>query len=258
MRLTDADLFAWLQQYFWTFARIGGVFMSAPVLAGRTVPARVRLVMALVFTLILAPLTPKGAPLELFSAGWYLTLLQQLLIGIAIGFVLQLAFEAVTLGGEMIAYSMGLSFAQATDPVRNTQTPLPGQFLIMVASLLFLAGGGHLLLVELLAGSFQSMPVSSGGLETQQFADIAGFGSQIFSGGLRIALPAVIALLLVNLAFGVMSRASPALNIQSVGFPLSLMAGLWLLMLTLPNLQSVFAIILEHAVQFIRALVSGG
>ena len=258
MHLTDADLFSWLQQYFWTFARIGGVFMSAPVLGGRLVPARIRLILALVLTLMLAPLTSPAPALELFSAAWFLTLLQQLLIGVAIGFVLQIAFEAVMLGGEMIAYSMGLSFAQVNDPVRNTAAPLTGQFLIIVASLLFLAGGGHLLLVRLIADSLQSLPPGTAGIGAEGFGAIARFGGEIFAGGLRIALPAVIALLLVNLAFGVMSRASPALNVQSVGFPLSLLAGLWLLQLSLPNLQVVFADVLDHAVDFIGLLLKPG
>lgn len=258
MRLTDADLLSWLHQYFWTFARIGGVFMSAPLLGGRLVPARVRLVVALALTVVLAPLAPRVPALEPFSAAWYLVLAQQLLIGIAIGFVLQLVFEAVMIGGELIAASMGLSFAQVTDPVRNNGASLTGQMLIIFASLLFLAGGGPLLVVQLIAESLQSLPPGQGGLGAQDFADIAGLGVQMFAGGLRIALPAVIALLLVNLAFGVMSRAAPSLNIQSVGFPLSLIAGLWLLQLTLPGLEGVFADLLAQAVRTVRALTGAG
>lgn len=247
MHITDAELFAWLQQYFWTFARIGGVMMSAPVFGSRMAPARIRLLFALVLTLMLAPLAPRVAMQDLFSASWFLTLMQQLLIGVAIGFVLQLAFEAVSLGGELIAYSMGLSFAQVADPVRNTETPLPGQLLGLLASLLFLAGGGHLILIEVIGRSLHDLPAGTAGLGSADFSSIAQWGGQVFAGGLRIALPAVIALLLVNLAFGVMSRAAPALNVQSVGFPLSLLAGLWMLILILPNFNSVFTGILDQA-----------
>lgn len=254
MRITDADLLAWMQQYFWTLTRIGGLLMSAPLLS-RQVPPRVRLMLALAVTVVLAPLLPAGPALEMFSSAWMLTLMQQLLIGIVMGFVLQLVFEAVMLGGEMIAFSMGLSFAQVTDPVRNAGAPLTGQLLILFASLLFLSMSGHLLMFEMIAKSFHTLPVAPLGIGPDQLMQVVLWGSEIFSGGMRIALPAVISLLLVNLAFGVISRAAPALNIQSVGFPLSLLAGLLLLQLTLPNLHAVFVDQINLAWEFIGTLM---
>ena len=136
MSITDAQLLAWVQHYFWTFTRIGGVLMTAPVLGSMHASRRVRLMLALVLTIVIAPLTPATAAQELFSAGWILITLQQFVIGVAMGFVLMLAFEAVVMGGEIISYGMGLSFAQLADPVRGVSTPVIGQFLMVLATLL--------------------------------------------------------------------------------------------------------------------------
>lgn len=247
MRISDVELLAWMQHCFWIFARVGGVMMTAPVIGARLAPARVRVLLSLMITLTLVPLVPRAAQTpELFSVPWLLAITQQLLIGVAMGFVLLLVFEAVAMGGELIATGMGLSFAQMTDPARNAATPLTAQLLTIMATLLFLSLGGHLTLIELLADSLRAWPPGSAGA-TPQWDQLAQSASLIFSGGLRVALPAVMALLLCNLAFGVMSRAAPAFNLQSVGLPMSLLAGLWLLALILPNLETVLRELLRNA-----------
>lgn len=257
MHLTDVELLRWLQHTFWIFARIGGVLMTAPVLGARLAPARVRVLLALMMTITLAPLLPPAAAMpELLSATWLLALTQQLLIGVAIGFVLLLVFESVALAGELIAAGMGLSFAQMTDPARNASTPLTAQVLTVVATLLFLSLGGHLSLIELLAQSLRTLPPDAA-LGASQWMDLVRSAGTIFAGGLRVALPAVMALLLCNLAFGVMSRAAPSFNLQSVGLPMSLLVGLWMLALTLPTLDGVLREQLKAA-WMVLARMTGG
>ena len=247
---------AWIQHYVWTFTRIGGVLMTAPVLGSSRAPRRIRLMIGLMLTLILAPLMPVASAMTLFSAAWWLMTVQQLVTGVAIGFVLMLAFEAVVMGGEIISYGMGLSFAQLADPVRGVSTPVVGQFLMVLATLLFLAMNGHLMLIEILAESFRNLPADQTSMNMSHLGDIIRWSSVIFSGGLRLALPIMVALLLVNMAFGVLSRATPSLNFQSVGFPISLFAGLLLLRYSMPGLQSVFEDLLEEAWQVIAVLIS--
>ena len=256
MSITDAQLLAWVQHYFWTFTRIGGVLMTAPVLGSMHASRRVRLMLALVLTIVIAPLTPATAAQELFSAGWILITLQQFVIGVAMGFVLMLAFEAVVMGGEIISYGMGLSFAQLADPVRGVSTPVIGQFLMVLATLLFLCMNGHLLLIQTLAVSFISLPLDHGLVDLQRLNVVLQFSSVVFSGGLRIALPVMAALLLVNLAFGLLSRATPSVNLQSVGFPVSLLAGLLLLGYGLPGLQGALENLLNDAWAVIGQLLA--
>ncbi len=252
MTFTDAQLIAWLQAWFWPMVRIGGVLATAPVLGGRVVPLRIRVVLMVLLTLVLAPLLPAPPLLETFKAEWWLQVGRQLLIGVAMGFVLMVVFEAVVLAGELISYGMGLSFAQLVDPLRGAGTPVVGQLLMVMATLLFLSVGGHLRLIEALAASFQSMPVGGHGLDADAFSMLARWGANLFVGGVQIALPVMIALLLVNLAFGVMSRSAPALSALSVGFPIALAAGLVLLSYSLPTLAAV----LDHLLDLAFALIA--
>lgn len=256
MQLSDAQLLSWVQHYFWTFTRIGGVLMTAPVLGSMHASRRVRLMLALALTLVIAPVTPVAAVSNLFGAAWVLMTLQQFVIGIAIGFVLMLAFEAVVMGGEIISFGMGLSFAQMADPVRGVSTPVIGQFLLVFATLLFLSMNGHLLLIQTLANSFSTMPIQDGVIDMHRLSALIEWSGVVFSGGLRIALPVMVALLLVNLAFGVLSRATPSINLQSVGFPISLLAGVLLLFYSLPALQGVFQGLLEDSFKLINQLVA--
>lgn len=256
MQITDAQLMDWIQHYVWTFTRIGGVLMTAPVLGSNRVPRRIRIVLGIMLTLILAPLTPVAAATALFSSGWWLMTVQQLALGVAIGFVLMIAFEAVVMGGELISYGMGLSFAQLADPVRGVSTTVVAQFLLIVVTLLFLAMNGHLMLIEILAQSFINLPPSKAGFDPQGLGSIVQWSGTIFSGGVRLALPVMIALLLVNMAFGVVSRATPSLNLQSVGLPIALIMGLLLLRYSLPGLQVVFESFVEAAWRVIATLIA--
>lgn len=257
MTVTDTQLIAWLEAVFWPMVRIGGVLATAPVIGARVVPVRIRLILLVLLTLVLAPLLPTPPYLETFKAAWWLEIGRQLLIGVAMGFVLMIVFEAVVLAGELISYGMGLSFAQLVDPLRGAGTPVVGQLLMVAATLLFLSLGGHLRLIEALAASFETLPVGRGaGLDAEAFSMLARFGSTLFMGGVQIGLPVVIALLLVNLAFGVMSLSAPALSALSVGFPIALAAGLVLLSYSLPTLAAVLNVLLDRAFALIAELAS--
>ena len=239
-------------------ARIGGVLTSAPVLGDRSSPARVRLMLALALTLIVMPLMPEQPLLAAFSADWWLRMVTEVLLGIMMGFVLKLVFEAVVLGGELIGNSMGLGFARMADPLRGADVPVVGQFLHLMAVLLFIALGGHLQLIELLVGSFNTVPDAGAVLQAEHFESMAELGITMFSGAMLLALPMLAALLLVNLAFGVMSRSSPTLNGMSVGFPLALAVGLVLLRVDLPSLQHVFTQQLQQAWATIAVMSAQG
>ncbi len=255
MTLTDTQLLAWVQQFVWPLIRISALFMIAPVLGARAVSPRIRLLLALLITVVVAPLLPAPPVTALLSADWFSTLLQQLLIGLVAGFVLLLVFEAVVMGGELIAFGMGLGFAQLADPLRGASTPVIGQFLTVMATLLFLALGGHLILIEMIVRSFATLPVGSEGLGIDQMGTLLRFAGIVFSGGLQLALPIVIALLTVNLAMGVVSRSAPTLNLFAVGFPVTLVAGLMLIRAGLPALQEGIVQLLDEAWVLLAALL---
>ncbi len=256
--LTTGQLGAWLGQLFWPFVRIGACFMVAPAFGAPGVPGRVRLVLAGGVALLVAPLVPVPAGIEPLSARGVIVTVQQIVIGVALGFSLQIIFDAVTLGGQLLGNSMGLSFAYNLDPVHGTETPVVGQFYSILVLLTFLALNGHLLIIEVLADGFRTLPVGTASLGTHGLWQLAQWGTQLFEGALVIALPGVTALTIVNLAFGVMSRAAPSLNPFAVGFPVSLILGLVIVFASLPMLQSTFVRLIGDAFSLARQLLGLG
>lgn len=254
LNITTGQLEAWLAQYLWPFIRIGACFMMAPIFGARFVPARVRLLLAGAITLIVAPLVPPPQ-IETFSAAAVIVTFHQVIIGAATAFVLQLIFDALAMGGQLLSNSMGLGFAFNVDPLRGVSTPVLGQLYMILVTLTFLAINGHLVLIEMLAQSFTSLPIGTVGLDGPMIWRVAEWGSQLFAGGLTVALPGMAALLVVNLAFGVMSRAAPTLNLFAVGFPITLIAGLMIMYVGLPSVQAAFVASLEAAFGVIRTLL---
>lgn len=238
--LTAAQLEAWIGQYFWPFVRIGACLMVAPIFGNRNVSPRIRLILALAISLLVAPLLrmPPGVPL--LSGEGFLITAQQLIIGLGIGFALQIVFEAISMGGQFLANSMGLSFAMNIDPINGANTPVLGQFYSIVVTLAFLALNGHLALIQVLADGFTTLPVGTTGFGGDGLWMLVNWGGQLFAGALSVALPGITALLVVNLGFGVMSRAAPTLNLFAVGFPAALALGLLIALAGLPIVQSSF------------------
>lgn len=246
LTLTTGQLTALIADYLLPFVRIGACLMVAPVFGAVFVPARIRLVLALAITVIVAPLVSSPA-VDLLSASTILLIAEQLLIGVTIGFALQVVFDAVGLGGQLLANTSGLSFAFNMDPVRGVSTPVLGQLYTLIVVLTFLALDGHLALVELLARGLQTLPPGAGGLGTDELWALAIWTGRVISGSLMVALPGMTAMLVANLAFGVMSRAAPTLNLFAVGFPVTLAFGLAVVLLGLPAVQSGFITLLGEA-----------
>jgi flagellar biosynthetic protein FliR len=251
---TTAELQGWLALYLWPFMRIGACLMVAPVFGAQFVPARIRIILAGAITLLVAPmLPPPPAGLTLFSLPGFIVVIQQILIGAATGFVLQVAFDSLAMGGQLLSNGMGLSFAFNVDPLRGTSTPVLGQLYMIIVSLTFLALGGHHILLQILVDGFRQLPVGVSPPASTWHA-VAAWGSQLFAGSLVVALPGMTAMLVANLAIGVMSRAAPTLNLFAVGFPLTLMFGLVIVWLGLPAVQSGFVDLMQAAFAMLRTL----
>lgn len=254
LSLTSGQLESWFVQYFFPFIRIGACFLAAPVFAANFVPARVRLLLAGAVAIIIGPLIPVPA-ITPFSIEGVIATAQQIIIGVAVAFVLQLIFDALAMGGQLLSNTMGLGFAYNVDPLRGVGTPVLGQLYMILVTLTFLALNGHLRLIELLAQSFTTLPSGAQGLGPGQLWNVVAWGSQLFSGAVMVALPGMTALLVVNLAFGVMSRAAPSLNLFAVGFPISLIFGLIIIYIGLPAVQATFVGALGEAFELIEGVV---
>lgn len=242
--LTAEQINSWIGLVLWPLFRIAGLFAVVPVLGGGEVPMRVRTGLALLMTLLIVPTLAPMPLIDPLSIDSILVTLQQILIGVAMGLFVLFAFNAVTMAGEAIAVTMGLGFALMNDPQNGAQSPTVSQFYRIIATLLFLAFDGHHALLMLISSSFTLIPVGAS-LGSDGVWQLLRWASTIFYGALAIALPALAAMLTVNIIMGVITRAAPQLNIFSVGFPITLTIGFIAMLLTLPTFQFSFGSLME-------------
>ena len=255
LSFTDAQLNAWLISFVWPLTRILGVIMTSPIFGHRSVPARVKIGLGIFIALIVAPTLPAMPDVALGSWHGLLILVQQMLIGMAIGFVMRVVFAAVEAAGEIVGLQMGLGFASFFDPQSAGQTLVLARFFNMLAVLLFLAINAHLLLIGILVESFQMLPIGVHTLSGSGFYSIASFGSTIFSAGLQIALPIVAILLMTNLSLGILTSSAPQLNIFAIGFPITLGVGLIVLNVTLPYFAPQVEVIIQNGLKTSLAVI---
>jgi flagellar biosynthetic protein FliR len=187
------------------------------------------------------------AGLSIFSAAGMLAGAQEVLIGVSIGMVVQLAFEALTFAGQTISLTMGLGFATLVDPQRGAQTTVIGQMFMIIGILTYLAVNGHLVLLGVLAESFHTLPIGAALIGKDFVMSVVMWGAHVFESGLMIALPAVIALVIVNMALGVVTRAAPQLNLFGIGFTITLMCGFFVLIVGLDGIMSGIMGLIESA-----------
>lgn len=240
MDISDTQINAWIAQYFWPFCRVGAFFLALPLIGTRSIPMNVRLLFAVGITVLVAPLTGKMPHVALMSLDSYIIVFQQLIIGLALGFVVQLLFQFFVVGGQFIAMQNGLGFSSMIDPTNGLSVAAVSQIYLMMVNLIFFALNGHLALIRFIVESFRHLPVSDTGISPDALFFIAKSGSWMFENAVLLALPAVIALLVVNLAFGVMSRVAPQMNIMSVGFPLNMVAGVLILWISLSSVLPLY------------------
>jgi len=240
----------------WPFFRIAGMIMVLPLFSALSVPPQIRILLALVLALMLGPQINQAPAVDPLSATAFLVTAQQVSIGAVMGFMVVLAFGALSIAGEGIAMSMGLGFAQMTDPQTGFSVPVISNYFNVVAALLFLALNGHLALISLTVDSFRLLPISDAGLTGSDLYAVLHWASQMYIGAVLVALPAFAALLTVNLGFGVITRAAPQLNIFAVGFPAMILLGFGALIVMMPTIDSRFASLLRNAYQMLGQVMS--
>nr|WP_234461595.1 flagellar biosynthetic protein FliR [Stutzerimonas stutzeri] len=253
MELSNAQIGGWVGQFLLPLFRIAALLMSMPLIGTQLVPMRVRLYLAVAIALVLVPTLPAMPMVDSLSLEALLLIAEQLLIGVMLGFVLQLFFHVFIVSGQLLAMQMGLGFASMVDPANGVSVPVLGQFFNMLVVLLFLSVNGHLVVLEILAESFVTLPVG-GGLSTNHFWEVAGKLGWVLGAGLLLVLPAITALLVVNLAFGLMTRAAPQLNIFSIGFPLTLVLGLIIVWIGMADIFAQYQVFVSEALMMLREL----
>lgn len=246
--VSEAQLAAWISPIFWTFLRVIAVFTAAPVFSSRAIPVRAKIALAF-FVALAAQASLPDMPVIGFNDPQALGVaVQQVGVGLAIGFAVRVVFAAVELAGEVVGFQMGLNFAAFFDPTIGAQSSAVARFFGQMASLLFLAMNGHLMVLFAIIRSYQSFPLDQNFLESLAHMKLQRLGADLFASALWIALPMVGMLMFVNLALGIVSRVAPQMNIFAVGFPITLVVGLIGIAVTLPMLDQPFMVLMERAI----------
>jgi flagellar biosynthetic protein FliR len=242
----------WWGSFFWPFIRIGALMSIMPVLSAKTIPNRFKVVITLLMTTAIAPSVHLDHPIDPFTNEGVFMAIEQAGIGLAMGLAFVVVFQAITLAGQMVANGMGLGFASMVDPTTGASSPVISQFYIIVVTLFFVILDVHLLLIQLLSDSFVQMPLNGHFLSTATLKELVGWGSNMFSWAIVVSLPAVTALLLANIALGLVARAAPTLNIFSIGFVITIFGGFLLLIWLLPLLLEQFQFFMKSTFDFVR------
>lgn len=249
-------LIEWLSQIVWSLLRVAGFVMVVPIFGNQLVSPRIKMAMSLAIAIPIASMLAPMPRLDEFGLGMMLDVILQLFSGIGLGFATMIFFQLFVVAGQFIGMQMGLGFAAMVDPGNGVQVTALSQFFLMLVTLTFLAVNGHLVLLDVLITGFKTFPAGLSIEKADMALAIAGLGGWMFVGGVLVALPAVVSLLVVNLAFGVMSRSAPQLNVFSLGFPFSLVFGLvivwFLLQGWLPQFDRFSAEFLDFATMWMR------
>jgi flagellar biosynthetic protein FliR len=253
LSVNDDQLMAWMSPIFWPFLRVLAVFTSAPVFSSRAFPVRAKILLAF-FVAIAMQATLPNMPIIGFNDPRALgVVMQQVGIGLAIGFAVRLVFSAVELAGEVVGFQMGLNFAAFFDPTMNAQSSAVARFFGQMTALLFVVMNGHLMVLVAVNRSFQAFPIDQNFLEALGELKLYQLGSDLFASALWIALPMVGMLMFANLALGVISRVAPQMNIFAVGFPITLVVGLVGIAVTLPMLDQPFIALMGKVIDLFGA-----
>lgn len=249
--------FAVINALMWVMLRTGAMLMAMPLVGTRAVPVRVRVMIAGALAMALAPLLPPTPDLIALNAVTVLNAAREVAVGASIGFLLRLAFEAGAMAGELVSQGTGLAFAQMSDPLRGVNSGVVGQWFYLAFGLLFFTLNGHLALIALLVDSYHALPIGTPLPNTEAMLQVAPiFFMQVLRSALSLALPVMVAMLAVNLAFGVLGRAAPALNPIQLGLPTALLLGLLLLSMLSGELGPPVQRIFDQSFDAARALTA--
>jgi flagellar biosynthesis protein FliR len=252
--ITSVELNTWIASFLWPLTRILGLISVAPLFGNVSVPARIKISLGVILSMIIAPTVPAMPAMDPMSLHGLLILVQQLLIGLAMGFTMRIALAGVEMAGEISSMTMGLGFATFYDPQSRGHSSAISQFLALLTLMIYLATDLHLVLLSTLAHSFTSLPISTATLDGTGFQHVVRWAGRIFSAGIQLSLPIVAALLITNIALGILTRAAPALNLFGIGFPITIGVGFIMIALSLPYLATPLGRLLQEGIEAIQQI----
>ncbi len=256
MNWLESALMGYLSSYLWPFIRISSMIGAMYIIGSSLMPARIRLMLAVILSWAITPLIPVVNPgVELMSLDGFIVTINQIIIGTVIGFATELISQCFILAGQVVAMQTGLGFASVMDPVNGSTTPVVGQFFSMVCALVFFGIDGHLVFIELLYRSFTTIPVGMDFLPVDSYHHIFSFLSSMFQTAVNFSIASICTMLIINITFGILTRAAPQLNIFSMGFAVSLILGIGVLWLAMGDFMSFFTYQFDRTTDLICSVI---
>jgi flagellar biosynthesis protein FliR len=252
LTFSEAQILEWVTPLLWPFLRVLALFGTMPVMGQRLVPMRTRVALAFLVAFCAQATLPAMPVIALDTPLAFLTVVQQLIVGVSLGFAVRIVFAAIEFAGEIVGLQMGLNFAGFFDPATGGQTTAMSRFFGISVSWLFIVINGHLLLIAAVVQSFAAFPVSAEPFAFLRAVQPQFWGAEVFRLGLWIALPMIGILIFTNLVLGVISRVAQQMNIFSIGFPITVAVGLIGVLMTLPLMQMPFTMALERMLSYFQ------
>ena len=237
LNLSFADIGQWLGSFWWPFVRITTTLWVMPITGDQRVPPLIRLILGLLITALIVTMVPSSPSIVAFSLASLVLTVEQLLFGLLFGLCIQILFNVMTMAGQILSMQAGLAMATMNDPSSGSSSPIISQLMLVFSCLLFLGLNGHLVAIEVVIRSFQTWPVGSS-FYLFDLSRVIGLFGWSFGAALMLVFPAVISMLMVNLTFGVMNRTTPSLNIISLGFPMTMLLGLYSLSMSVGGIPA--------------------
>lgn len=256
--LTSGEMNTWIAALLWPLTRILGLITASPLFGNSSFPIAAKVGLGVMLALIMAPVIPAIPAADPMSMAGFLILVQEMLIGLAMGFAMRIVFAAIEMAGEISSLTMGLGFASFFDPLTKGRSSAISQFLALIATMAFLAVNAHLVLLSALAESFVTMPISATPMSIGAPYEVVRWGGHIFHAGLQLSLPIVAALLITQVALGILTRAAPQLNIFGIGFPISLGVGMLVISMVLPYMGGPIQTLFNQGIEASRTIPRSG
>ncbi len=245
-----------------SFMRVSGFVFSAPVLGSKVVPGAIKVWFSLAIALVLAPVIKLDAGMvSLGDFRFFILAGREVLLGILIGFVCSLFVQGVEFAGHLVGLQMGFAASTLFDPLSRNQVSVIGRFQALLALVLFLLMNGHHVMLSTLAESYKALPPSVGGFSPVAGRNLITLTSGVFTLAVRISVPVLISLLMVETGLALLAKTVPQMNIFIVGFPVKIALGLTVLALSIPYFTYVLAKNIGQTESGLRSLLnalSGG
>lgn len=256
LEVNSAQLQLWLAHFLWPFIRILSFLLASPLLGHSSIPPHVKIGFAALVSIAIAPIIPPIPSIPIVSWAGFGLLIEQMLIGIAIGFAMRVTFTTLQVAGDLAGLQMGLAFATLFTP-ESGNTMILARLFYMIGLLFFVSINGHLIVIETLAHTFQKLPIGEITFQANAWHMLSKYVGILFSTGLLMSLPMIAALLIINLAMGILNRSAPQLTVFSIGFPLTLTTGLILLMILSKDMGKTISGIFENGLIFLDQWLAG-